>query len=165
MNDVIEYMVKRKMPKSAPLIKLGLGLLSVFVAFLVLMTLDAVMLLVLVALIITTIIIVRNMDIEYEYTLVNNELQVDKIISKRNRRAANTFNFGRLEAMAPVGHSELSRFLNKNYKVLDYSSNNEGAKVYSAYVMCENEMVNLLFEPNDKMLAAIKYNNRNVFID
>lgn len=166
MNEVVEYIVKKQEPKSAILVKAGLISMCAIVFFGLVLTLDQFMLLAFVAAVFIAVMIFRNYNMEYEYIWFDGELQVDKIIAKSSRRKGNTFNFARLEVMAPVGHSSLLRLENGGYKVMDYSANDPELVTYSAFVMCNNELVNLVFNPNEKLVQAIKYaNQQKVFTE
>lgn len=104
-----------------------------------------------------TIIKFRSYDYEYEYIYMDGELDVDKIIARSKRKRMNSFDFKKLEIMAPVGSQEALRLEYSKYKTFDYTSNTPDAKVYVAYVMNNNETVRLLFEPSEKLIKEINY--------
>ena len=104
-----------------------------------------------------TVWVFRNFDYEYEYTYTENTLDVDKIIAKSGRKKLGSFDFSRLELMAPVNSQEALRLERADYKTYDYRSNTEGAKVYVAYPMLDNAVVRVLFEPSEKLCNAIEY--------
>lgn len=166
MDDLIEFIVKKQVTAKDKLMKAGMVALCVVLGLVLFMFPNTWTFLLLVAGIVFAVIIFRNLDLEYEYLWFKDELTVDKIIAKANRRKAAEFSFSRLEAMAPVGHESIIRLSNNGYKVMDYSSKDPEARVFSAFVMCNNELVNLLFEPSDTMLEAIrKVHPRNVYVD
>ncbi|MGN0515007.1 MAG: DUF6106 family protein [Lachnospiraceae bacterium] len=109
------------------------------------------------AVIVATFFVFRNSNYEYEYSFVGGELDVDKIIARSRRKKVGSFDFNRVELVAPVDSQEAMRLEHNNYKVINVTSNKADAKVYAAFVMNNNEIVKLLFEPDEKMLGAISY--------
>lgn len=154
-ENYIEQIVPCKPPKGTGAVKVLLVVLCVISCILILIPYVGVFLTA--AVIIFTIFIFRGYNYEYEYTYVDGELDVDKIIAKSKRKRLNSFDFKRLELAAPVGSQEAMRLEQGKYKTFDYTSNMSDARVYVAYVMNNNEMVRLLFEPNDSMLKEINY--------
>ena len=164
MNELIEQIIVRKSPKSEVPIKAGIVLLCVIFFLLFFITASSFMLIVMALVVVGAVFVFRSFNLEYEYSWFNNELQIDKIISKSSRRKGPTFDFSRMEVMAPLGSSELLRMENGNYRKMNYTSNDPEALVYSAFVFCNGELVNLLFEPNSEMVNSIRtLNSRKVF--
>lgn len=154
-DSFVEQIVPCNPPKSAMGIKILLGVLcGISLVFFFIPYIGA---FITAAVIILTIFVFRNYDYEYEYSFMSGELDVDKIIARSKRKRMNTFDFNRMELVAPKGSQEAMRLEHGQYKTFDYTSNMPGAKVYVAYVMNNNEVVRVFFEPNDKMLDAIKY--------
>lgn len=103
-----------------------------------------------------TVVKFRSYDCEYEYLYLNGELDVDRIISRSSRRRMGTFDFTKLELMAPVGSQRELRLAHKKHKEFDYSSGETKTTKYAAYVMKDQETVRLIFEPKEEMIAAIE---------
>lgn len=156
MNETyIEQIVNCNPPKGAGLIKALLLVACVISVILIIIPYVGVFLTA--GIIIFTIFKFRSYDYEFEYSFMGSELDVDKIIAKSKRKKMGTFNFNKTELVAPIDSQEAMRLERSNYKTFNYTSNKEDAKVYVAYVMNNNETVRMLFEPNEKMLAAISY--------
>lgn len=113
--------------------------------------------LIVLAVIVLTVLVTRNYNREYEYSFVEGELDVDKIVCKSSRRRCASFDFRKLEMMAPLGSKEDMRYSHNKYKEYDYSSGDTDHAKYVAYVMKDNEIVRLIFEPNEEMIHAISY--------
>lgn len=89
---------------------------------------------------------------EYEYTFVKGELDIDKIMAKAKRKRCAVFNMEQTEVVAPEGAHQLDNFKNTPCKVMDFSSGIPENKKYIMYTSYHNEIVKVIFEPNDRML-------------
>lgn len=156
MSDkYIEQIVPCNPPKSSVFVKAALIVLCVVsLSFLLIPVAGILMIAAVVAF---TIYKFQSYDYEYEYSYMNGELDVDKIIMKSRRKKLESFDFKKVELVAPVDSQEALRLEHGQYKTFDYTSNKEGHKVYVAYVMNHNATVRLLFEPNEDMLQEINY--------
>ena len=67
-----------------------------------------------------TVILIRRLDVEYEYLYVNGDLDIDKIMHKAKRKRVFSMNVNDLEVLAPIDAIELRQY--QRAKVLDYSS-------------------------------------------
>lgn len=166
MNETyLEQIIERTPPKSAGLVKALLVLLCIFSCVMVLLPYGIG--LVAMALVIAfTVWKFRSYNVEYEYSYLNGELDIDKITCRSSRKKCGTFDFTKLELMAPVGSQSDLRLSHKKYKEFDYSSGNTDNRKYAAYVMKDQETVKLIFEPDEDMYKAIQYLSRGrVFND
>lgn len=106
----------------------------------------------------------RNSDIEYEYCLVNTQLDFDKIIAKSSRKHLMTVDLKNLEIAAPINSSRLSRI--NDIKTVDYSSKDSSVQTFAMVVRTENQAVKIIFNPSNKLMDAIyKLAPRKVFAD
>ncbi len=104
--------------------------------------------------------VLPNFDLEYEYLYIDKEISIDKIMSKEKSKHVMSVDLNNMEVIAPVNSHELDQYRARGLKTYDFTSNTEGARVYSVVCTNGNEgtvMVNI--EPNEEMLHAIK----NVF--
>lgn len=112
-----------------------------------------------------TYIVFRNTDLEYEYQFFDGDLRIDKVMHKMTRKKAKTFNFGKLEVMAPEGSHRLGGGMN-NRKRYDFSSQMEGDKHYVAVIYDETGAVEVKLTPNDELLERLtKTYPRKVYND
>lgn len=103
-----------------------------------------------------------NVDVEYEYLYVGKELSVDKILGKAKRKNVLVLDMERVEMIAPQGSYHLDEFKNKTYRLEDYTSQEEGAKVY---VMITDSS-KVLIEPNDELIKLFRNTvPRKIFTD
>ncbi len=161
MGDLYsECIVKRKTPMYTFAIKLLLFVaMCVAVTFMVLMV-SVIPFLIAVAIGVLYYFYAASVNLEYEYTFVNGGLDVDKIMNKSRRRKLLTFDFNHLEIMAAENSHLLDSYRQKSCKVYDFTSlNAENAdKVYVIYGTDKNEMIKVLFEPDEKMLNDMRNN-------
>lgn len=96
-------------------------------------------------------------NIEYEYTLTNNVLDIDKIMSKKTRKRVISIDFAEAEA---CGYAE-DRFKDRNvpYKTMDVSGDLSDEGVYFIDFSKGGEKCRLFFRPNAKILENLKAMN------
>lgn len=112
-------------------------------------------------------VLIGMFNIEYEYILTNNELDIDKIMSKKGRKRMVTFDFSEAEIMANIEDNEHNHSYKNNtqIKVKDFTGDKGRGNVYFVDVPYEGEKIRVLFQPTSKMLAEIKkFNPRTVFV-
>lgn len=105
-------------------------------------------------------------SVEWEYSLVNGELTIDKILGKRKRKPGETYDIRKATLIAPTYSDEVqtkSEFLTK----IEYTATNNKDNHYSIIIDDVDGVKGALmitFEPDEKMLDAM-YNVRpNIFI-
>lgn len=151
-NISIEQIIKVNPPKYVKVLKPVMVVLCVFsLAFI--LTIFGIFLTV--GLIFLTVVVFHYYDAEYEYTLVEKELTIERIVAKSYRRKCGEYNLSRMEIMAPLGSDKLARSENGDFKTYDYSSNTDRSKTYVLFAPCNNEMVRLIFEPDERMKQTI----------
>lgn len=75
--------------------------------------------------------------VDYEYSLVDRELRIAKIMNKEKRKDLGTYDLDKMEILAQIRSHELDSFQNrKDVKVLDYSARDKGreATTYRLYL-------------------------------
>lgn len=155
MKDIsVEQIIKVNPPKYAMPLKILMIVLSIASLYFI-VSLMAIGVLLTVGLIVFTVIMFRYYDSEYEYTLVENELTIDRIISKASRKRCGVYDIAKLAVMAPAGSDKLTDNQRMNCKSYDYSSNTDAAKTYVLFVPTNNELVRVVLEPNEEMKKAL----------
>ncbi len=151
MNDAyVEWLVKRKTPGYAILVK-GLLILLCIVSFFVMMMLPLGFIILLLA-IAGVYFIFPMMDLEFEYLAVNDQLSIDKIMGQRRRKRVWEGTIDQIEILAPVDSYLLKDAERKDMKTLDFSSRQPGAKVYGMVAQKDGVATKILLEPNEKLL-------------
>ena len=109
--------------------------------------------------------LMQHRYVEFEYTLANSEMDIDKIIAKRSRKRLISVDFKEAEIVAAVDDSEHnSAYGNTDFTVYD-ASGHYADGVYFADFSSDGKKIRLLFRPTEKIMEDIrKFNPRNVFI-
>ena len=82
-------------------------------------------------------------------------VSIDKIMGKERRKKAASFDLSKLEIVAPTDSYLLDSYKNCN-KVYDFTSLEEGVKVYALILHGNGGYEKVLFEPNSEILSAMK---------
>lgn len=158
MNDVFkEQLVKVKQTKVASLKKTGI-IIGALIIGMVGFTFGGAFIgpLVVVGVVIGGSYLVKSLNLEYEYALTNDELDIDKIINKERRKRLFTIDIKDIEIMAHVSDGMRKGDLERAQKTIDVSSGEEGPDTYAILFRHENTLTKLVFEPNDSI-------QRNIF--
>lgn len=106
-----------------------------------------------------------SFDIEWEYTLVDNEIRFSKIINKSRRRDIVTVSISKADVIANINdseHNNLIRSVNKKYNFTSQTHNNYYFIISQSD---KKERVCVFFEPSDEMLENFRVTSRGkVFI-
>ncbi len=94
---------------------------------------------------------------EFEYTLVNSALDVDKILNKKIRRRVTSVNLYELEAFGTLGNPEYENYKNNSMvKKIDASrSSDDPATIYFVY-NAKSVKTLLLFTPSERIVNIVK---------
>lgn len=156
MGDVFEEKLVKRASESKHAIYIGACIfLTVVVALLSLVT-SPILLVVAIILGIADYFIFQSFDVEYEYTYVNGEMDFDKIVAKSRRKRLLSVDAHKLEMIGPKDSHHLESLRRSKYKTFDFSSRKEDHDVYEMYIRTENELLQILFEPNQNMLEAMR---------
>ena len=154
MNETfLEVLVKRKTPVT---MKVGQILLIILTVLLALLSLGmgAVILLLAVLTGVGAYFTGLLSNVEYEYSYLNKELDVDVIYSMQRRKHLVTYDLTKLEVLAPASSYHLDAYKNRNVKTKDFSSQKaeNQNEVYVMYIGGNDQVV---FEPTPELIKAI----------
>lgn len=93
-----------------------------------------------------------NFNVEYEYIITNNEMDIDKIIGRRKRKRMITVDFQRAEDFAPYTSDN---DVKADATVHAYTGSEKDA-YYLVVTHNDYGKVKVIFNPNEKMREAIK---------
>ena len=160
MDIFCEYMVKRKKQKvdyvqEAILIVVAMYLS--FIAFAMMQVFKSFTLLVIAAIWYGAVYLIRRKDIEYEYTLTNNILDIDRIFAKKTRKRITSIDIAKVDYIRPAEERDFE----KNPEFLDhYICQCKASKNTYVLVFARDGKVHrVFFTPNDKMKKAFKQLN------
>ncbi|MFQ9510685.1 MAG: DUF6106 family protein [Lachnospiraceae bacterium] len=155
-NDIYaEWLVKRKTPSYAIFLKVGLVLLVL--AGIVISTLSPFGFVALLLAVGGAYLGFRSLKVEYEYVFVTNELTIDRIQNQEKRKRMKAMEMSKIEIVAPLESHELD-FTRNNPKVktVDFSSKIPENKKYGVVYSDQGNTFLYIFEPNEKLLNAMK---------
>lgn len=96
-------------------------------------------------------------NVEYEYIVTNGDLDIDRIQGRRRRRRAHSTNATSISLMAPYREPFISEYVQGGMKPLDVSSSPMSPNRYFFISGADEDTRALvIFEPNEKVLAAMK---------
>ncbi|WZL80361.1 DUF6106 family protein [Vallitaleaceae bacterium 9-2] len=160
-NDVFkEQLVKRENNGKDMMKKIGIiagAIVLVFIASMIPIITGLGLLLPLIVLIgWVAIVLVRRLNLEYEYIFTNGELDIDRIFNKSKRKRAISIEVRSIHVMIHAKHPDYKQETSNVQKVLDFSSGVESDQLYAAILDHEGKRTMLLMEPNDTLIDGIK---------
>lgn len=167
MNDLYaEVLIKKQATAMDRLKKTGLIMLLAL-SVLISLFFDFRFLLAVAVLGVATYFLLPTFDLEYEYLLVNRELDIDKIYSRSKRKEAAQFQLEEMELFAPLNSRRMEHYnSNSRLKIRDYSSGDDGAGIYAMIIRDGQEACKVLLEPDAQMLDILcKSFPNKVFVD
>lgn len=156
MNDAYyEQLVTRKARPADMVIRVLTVLVIVAVALLGTPFIGALALIVAVLLaVLAGYFVFPKLNVEYEYVLLNHDMDVDAIYSQSKRKRQLSFDIRQAEIMAPSASPQLASY--KAEKTYDFSSGSADAQSYTLYISLEQGMSCVILEPDDKMLEHMQ---------
>ena len=91
-----------------------------------------------------------RLNVEYEYTLLNHDMQIDAIYNRAKRKSRMNFDIQNAEIIAPKKSPRLNSYHAE--KVHDFSSGSGSAKVYAIMIPIDKKNACIYIEPDEKML-------------
>lgn len=107
-------------------------------------------------LVLVCVLVFPYLSVEYEYVFCDGQLDFDKIFSGNKRKTALRIDFENVEIMAPAGSHALDSYNHQQLKLIDYTSRERDIHPYAIVLRQGEQLTKILFEPNEKMVAAIK---------
>lgn len=95
-----------------------------------------------------------RLNVEYEYTLLNYDIDVAAIFSKEKRKNITSFDIRQAEIIAPKGSPRLNSY--HPGKTQDFSSGEADAKVYAVMIPLDEGVNCILIEPDQTMKEHMK---------
>lgn len=163
MDVFVEQIIKKKYDFMDSLIVFGTLLLSFVLVALCLMFFPFALILVIIGDIALAYYIISSRNIEFEYSITNGDITIDKIINKSRRKRIISIDAHDIEF---IGKNKPTNIKNNYIRLnVSQSQNNESNWYFSGH-NSQKGNVFVLFTPNDKVLSAIKpFLSRQVAID
>ncbi len=167
MDVFIEKIVEKKRGPIQVLGTLGMVLASVFVAYVLMFVvapmlpiqIGTYMLLPALGVFFLAYRLAVAQNVEFEYSMVNCEIDVDKIINRRSRKRLTTVDVKGLEAFGISGEctAEYNKYLSDiGIKKIFACADKTKADNYFLVYYAESVKTMLVFEPSDEMVEIIK---------
>ena len=105
----------------------------------------------------------RFLYLEYEYTVTNGEVDIDKIIEMKSRKRVITFSVKDAVLVAPINSTEYRDFSDKPKEVITAMPKGCTERAYAAIVNVGARKSQIIFAPNKEFLdMCFLYNPRAV---
>lgn len=102
--------------------------------------------------------IITSMNVEFEYSVTNGDLDVDKVISKKRRRKLVRIKLRDVEYFAPFEDEHIKVAEDPSIKkIIDASSSLDAPRLHFAIYYNNSEKICLLFEPTDEMIENFSH--------
>ena len=150
----LEVVVKRKKSTAMAFLKVLTIMLAVCFALIGLMGIWPA-LIIAAACAVAAYFVSQNVDVEYEYTYLDRELRLAKIMNLSKRKEIGKYDLEKMEILAPANSYHLDDFKNKKVRELDYSSHEE-KKPDPRYFLYVGGDTKLILEPTTEMVEAIR---------
>lgn len=96
---------------------------------------------------------ITSMNVEFEYSVTNGELDIDKIVARRKRTRLVSVHSRTFEYFAPLTDEHKNAYNDSGItKRLDLTGNRGADRVYFAIYYKNNGRICLSFEPTEKMV-------------
>lgn len=154
MNEVfVEQIIKRKTSIKGMCLRM-LAILLVFAGLFSMLFLGVLGFTITALLVYGAYLIFNQTSVEYEYSLVNGDLTVDKIMGQNKRKHAGEFDIKQAEIIAPAYSDDIISRIN-GIKTLDFSSGFRNDGRYSMILYDGKERIQVLFDPNENIIDAM----------
>ncbi len=154
-NVSVEQIIKTKPPKVSLLFK-AVAIIACILAATTIPSTYVLGLMLLVVFVVCTVLLFKYYDAEYEYSLMDGELTVDKIMARTMRKRCGVYSMSKAVLAATPGSQDALRMEYKQLRTSDYTANDGSDGVVVVYTYdASNEMVRVFIQPDEKLLAAL----------
>ena len=98
--------------------------------------------------------VLPKFNVEYEYTLLQQDFDIDIIYNKTSRKSANTIDLREAELIAPATSSRVAAF--KTTAILDYSTQNPNDNPYAIIIPLNKNLTKILIQPDEGMIKLLR---------
>ena len=156
-NTFIEQMVKQENKSKNILIKIGLIVLAIVLSIAGLFILKTFFPVVFVVICFGTWFLIRRIDKEYEYIYTDGLIDIDVIYGRSSRKRLLSADARDFQFIVPADSQEHYNQLEAKYdKVIDAGSGKMNENTYIGVVTRDEKTVKLIFEPDERIVAALK---------
>ncbi len=158
MDIFVEKIVARKKGLKENILSILLIIISVIVAVVAGLMIGprGIVFLLVAGLIFGNWYLISSFNIEYEYSITNGEIDIDKIINKRKRKKIFTADCKDIEIMARITSKKYNESIATVPNRIKAVSSMESPDVYFAMLNTNGKRSLIYFEPNEKMMKTLK---------
>lgn len=159
MDLFLEYIIKRKRGVKENILTLVI-ILSVpslvYLSLILLATpLAPLTLFVVAGIIFLAYYLISRMNVEFEYIITNNELDIDKIIARKTRKRLITIDLRKIDFSAPATTSHTNE-LSKSATNVIYADSGLAENAYFINFEKDGQTYRVFYSPTEKMVDAMK---------
>ncbi|WP_130837084.1 hypothetical protein [Lachnoclostridium sp. Marseille-P6806] len=96
----------------------------------------------------------RHINVEFEYSYVEKELRVARIMNKEARKSLGSYDLDRMEIGAPIRSYRLENYSRREVKTIDYSSGQEQQPDPRYVIYLEDKK--LIIEPDEELIGVLR---------
>ncbi len=100
--------------------------------------------------------LISRMNVEFEYIITNNELDIDKIVAKKTRKRLITIDLKKIDLIAPVTTTMHQSELSKSTTNVLYADSGLNENSYFVNFEKDGQTYRVFLSPTEKMLDAMK---------
>lgn len=104
--------------------------------------------------VVSYLFIFPRFNVEYEYTLLNHDLDIDVIYNRTKRKSVMSFDLQKAEIIAPAASHRLDSY--QNTKTLDYSAQDPHNTAYAIIISMNQTINRILIQPDATMLEYMQ---------
>ena len=109
-------------------------------------------------------LIFPRLNVEYEYSILNHDMEISAIYSKQNRKKKTSFDIQTAEIIAPKGSHRLDSY--HPAKTEDFTSGKANAKAYAVMIPKNQQITCILIEPDERMIEHMRgWMGSKMFLD
>lgn len=113
-----------------------------------------------------TYILISGENVEFEYALVNNEIDIDKIVNRKKRKKLTSANLRELESFGTRKNPDYEKYVRDPAVKKVYACRDKNADDVFFLLYIENTVKKMLvFSPSEKITSVVeKYNPKRAII-
>lgn len=110
--------------------------------------------------------LITSRNVEFEYTVTNGELDIDKITSRRKRKRIFSASCKEFDILSRVKSNSFSQSVQSIKNRIDATSSSDSPDAFFATLNYKGEKTLLIFEPDERMLNNFKlFIPRKIFLN
>ena len=152
--SLYEHLVARQNQMKTRLAKALIITLIIVMAAIIFVVFPAFLPVVLILAVLAYFFVFPRFNVEYEYTILRQDLDVDIIYNKTTRKSANSFDLREAELIAPASSSRVAAF--KTTATIDYSTANPDDKPYAIIIPLNKNLNKILIQPDAEMVQHLR---------